>query len=216
MGFLKSTPARILTAVLIIHALLFYGNARVETPPSHRPLSEFPKAIGDWRMIQEGVVEQQVQEVLLADDTLSRSYGSVTRGVVNLFVAYFASQRTGANPHSPKHCLPGSGWAPTASDIIPITISGRAEPIRVNRYIIAKGDQKSAVLYWYQSRDRVIASEYAAKIYLVADAIRYNRTDTALVRILVPVRRDQEQAAVDAAVQFANDCFGTLRQFLPN
>jgi EpsI family protein len=85
----------------------------------------------------------------------------------------------------------------------------------LNRYIVQKGDQKSLVLYWYQSRDRVVASEYWAKIYVVADALRYNRTDTALVRVEVPVIEGNDQAATQIAADFVQAFFTKLRGFLP-
>lgn len=212
----QTPQARALSILLILQAAAFYGFSRKETPPPHRPLREFPVQIGAWQMVEEGVVEPEIQEVLKADDTLNRTYFDPARGLpVGLFVAYFKSQRTGANPHSPKNCLPGGGWAPLTSDSVAIPVPGRQQPIQVNRYIIAKGENRSAVLYWYQSRNRVIASEYWAKFYLVADAIRYNRTDTALVRITVPVAAEQEQAAVEAGISFAQACFPHLEQFLP-
>jgi EpsI family protein len=81
--------------------------------------------------------------------------------------------------------------------------------------VVAKGEDQSVVLYWYQSRNRTIASEYRAKLYLVADAIRYNRTDTALVRVVVPVNRDETAPATDTATAFVQAFFTPLRQYLP-
>jgi EpsI family protein len=85
----------------------------------------------------------------------------------------------------------------------------------VNRYLVQKGDSKSIVLYWYQSRDRVVASEYWAKFYVIADALRYNRTDTALVRIVVPVTNNDIDSATQSATEFAQTVFMPLRQQLP-
>jgi len=217
MRVLKSTSARVLTAALVLHGGIFYGLSREENPPLHRALNEFPAVVGGWRLLQQGVVEDAVQEVLQADDTLVRLYrGGATGTPAHLYVAYFQSQRTGVNPHSPKHCLPGAGWAPTQSDIIQLSVPGRPDPISVNHYIISKGDQQSVVLYWYQGRGRVIASEYFARAYLVADSIRYNRSDTSLVRIIVPVQGGDQEAADEAAIEFASDCFPHLSQFLPD
>lgn len=216
LGFLRSKHARILTFVLVLQAVLFYTLSRGEAVPIAEPLSAFPTRLGDWVMVEEGVIEQAIRDVLRADDLLNRTYANpATRQVAGLFVAYFKSQRTGQAPHSPKNCLPGHGWVPSESGFLEISIPGEPAPILVNRYIVSRGDSRSLVLYWYQSRDRVIASEYKAKIYLVADAIRYNRTDTALVRIVVPMRRDGEQEATDAAVAFVQSFFGRLREHLP-
>jgi EpsI family protein len=132
----------------------------------------------------------------------------------HLLVAYFKSQRTGRAPHSPKNCLPGSGWVKVTENRISIPIAGRP-PIEANRYIVQKGESKSLVLYWYQSRDRVVASEYTAKYYVVADALRYNRTDTALVRVVIPITENGVEAIDRAAVDFVQSFFAPLRQHFP-
>jgi EpsI family protein len=216
-GFLKSKPARVLTVVLLAQLAGVFAVSRRETVPLARPLGEFPEQLGGWSMFQEADVDQGTMDVLRADDVLTRSYVDRASGRgASLFVAYFKSQRTGQTPHSPKNCLPGSGWTPSESDILAISVPGRAEPIRVNRYVVAKGEDKSVVLYWYQARDRVIASEYRAKFYLVADAIRYNRTDTALVRVVVPMAGNDPTPATRTATEFVQAFFGPLRQHLPS
>jgi EpsI family protein len=216
-AFLSGRHARVLTIVLLVQIAGFYALSRREYTPASRPLAAFPAVLGSWTVAQEGVVEKEVMDVLKADDVLSRTYvdSSVPRAA-NLFIAYFKSQRAGQAPHSPKNCLPGSGWVPSESEIVSLAVPGRADPIPVNRYVVAKGDEKSVVLYWYQSRDRINASEYQAKFYLVADAIRYNRTDTALVRVVVAVEGGDTAAATTAAEQFARSCFPALRSHLPS
>lgn len=215
-GFLKSRQAKILSAVLISQALLFYGMSRAEVNPANKPLNQLPEQLGSWKMSKEGVVDDETREVLKADELLNRGYVNVALRVeANLFVAYFKTQRTGQTPHSPKNCLPGNGWTQSLSDTIHVTVPGRAEPIEVNRYLVSKGENKSIVVYWYQSRDRVVASEYRARFYTAADAIRFNRTDTALVRVVIPVVDGDDQRATDAAVNFVKDFFVPLRQHFP-
>ncbi len=214
--FLKSTPARVLTVLLLLQIGGMMAISRRELVPLARPLSEFPAQIGDWSLLREDEVDQETMEVLRADDVLSRTYVDPARvRGANLFVAFFKSQRTGQAPHSPKNCLPGAGWTASESDTRVISVPGRAQPIRVNRYVVAKGEDKSLVLYWYQSRDRVVASEYRAKIYLVTDAIRYNRTDTALVRVVVPVVGNDSAGATRTAEDFVKTFFMPLRRHLP-
>lgn len=215
-GFLKSRQAKVLSAVLISQALLFYGMSRAEANPESRPLNELSEQLGSWRMSKQGVIDDETREVLKADELLNRGYVNMDLRVeANLFVAYFKTQRTGQTPHSPKNCLPGNGWTQTLSDTINVTVPGRAEPIEVNRYLVSKGENKSIVVYWYQSRDRVVASEYRARFYTAADAIRFNRTDTALVRVIVPVVDGDDKRATDAAVNFVKDFFVPLRQHFP-
>lgn len=214
-GFLGSRQAQTLTIVLILQAVLIYAGTRREAVPNPRPLSAFPAQLGEWRLVTEGVTDKEVSEVLRADDVLNRMYA---RGgtVVSLFVAYFKTQRTGQAPHSPKNCLPGSGWTPSSAEVVGISIPGLSEPIRINRYIVAKGPNKSVVFYWYQTRNRVIASEYEAKLYLVLDSIRYNRSDTALVRVVVPVADGNEAAATETGAGFVRSFFAPLRDYLPS
>lgn len=209
-----SRAALILSVLLLTQAAVFYGFSRGELAPPHRPLDQLPLRFGDWNMVKQGVMEKEIQDVLQADDYATRWYAKPNAPVASLFVAFFKSQRAGQAPHSPKNCLPGSGWIWTVNDTIPITLPD-SRTVTVNRYIVQRGEQKSMVLYWYQSRDRVVASEYFAKVYVVSDALRYNRTDTALVRVEVPVVEGNDQVATAAGVDFVKSFFSTLRSFLP-
>lgn len=213
---LRSRAARLLTIVLLVQATAFYATSRTEEVPAIRPLSEFPYTLGKWTMLEEGYVDEETQSVLRADDTLTRSYSGPARVPAYLFIAFFKTQRTGQTPHSPKNCLPGSGWEATETGTVGIPVEGHQGPIEVNRYLVSKGTNRSLVLYWYQSRDRTIASEYAAKMWLVADSIRYNRSDTALVRVIVPVIGDGDDEATQIAADFVQALYPTLRQRLPS
>jgi EpsI family protein len=184
--------------------------------PARKPLEQFSLDGTRWSMLQDVQLDQETLDVLKADDILSRVYQDRQNGATaTLFVAYFDTQRTGKAPHSPKNCLPGSGWAPSQSGTVDISIPGRTQPIHVNRYVVARGDNQSVVLYWYQSHNRVIASEYAAKIYTVADSIRYNRSDTALVRVVVNVDNGDTQKALQTAESFVQALFQPLKNWLP-
>ena len=208
---------RILSIALLAQAALFYGTSRGEKVPDVRPLQGFSRQVNGWSVAQEGYVDDETQAILRADDTLTRTYVKPTRTLpAYLFVAFFKTQKNGKAPHSPKNCMPGTGWEPTRDDLLKVNIPGLSEPIEVNRYVIAKGNEKSVVLYWYQSRYRVVASEYKAKIWTVADAVRYNRTDTALIRVIVPVPGNDEAGAEQTAIEFVQSVFLPLRQYLPS
>lgn len=211
--FLRSSAVLAATALLLVQAALLYSAIRPESIPPSRPLADVPRTFGGWNFAGDGVIDQETLDVLKADDILNRVYARGTQGAY-LFVAAFRSQRNGKAPHSPKNCLPGSGWTPLNSGEASIDV-GQSAPITVNRYVVAHGDQRSLVLYWYQSRDRVVASEYTAKFWVMADAVRLNRTDTALVRVVVPIADRDEDAAAKAATDFVKAFFGTLRQYLP-
>ena len=215
LNFLKTPSAIVLSTLVIVQCSLVYGFSRGEVPSMHKPLAGFPTQIGDWRMIQQGVVEQEIKDVLRADDYVTRYYESSPTKFADLFVAFFQTQRAGQTPHSPKNCLPGSGWVWTVSDTIPVSIAGRAAPISINRYVISKGEDRAVVLYWYQSRDRVVAKEYTAAALSAWDALRYNHTDTALVKVTVRIVNGQPDVATQTGVEFIQAFFNTLRQFFP-
>lgn len=223
LKFLNSPAARIVTVLLVLQAAVLYSAIRPEFVPPSRPLEGMPAMLGSWQMAQTGVIEQDVLDVLQADDILNRVYcrsGSPNcvktgDGVASIFVAAFRTQRTGKAPHSPKNCLPGSGWVKLSSGELAIDV-GFAAPISVNRYLVASGSQRDLVLYWYQSRDRVVANEYKAKFWVMADAIRLNRTDTALVRVIVPVENRDEAQAQATATDFVKSFYSILLEYLPS
>lgn len=214
---LKSTLI-ILSLVLAAQAAAYQMFTKAEKVAMVRPLIELPNELGSWVKVQEGVIDAETQAVLKADDTVTRMYSSAKEGfTANLFVAAFRSQRNGAAPHSPKNCLPGSGWTPLVNDHILVPLEGHPEPIEVNRYIIQRADTKSLVLYWYQSRDRAVASEYKAKLYTMLDAVKDNRTDTALVRVVIGLNgNDSQEKAQAAAINFIRAFYAPLRTFLPS
>ncbi len=215
-SFWRSKSVRIMSLVLIGQATLFYGFSRAEKVPFHKTLAGFSLGSPNWSLLQELQIDKESLAVLNADDLLSRAYVDKNNGrVATLFVAYFATQRTGKAPHSPKNCLPGAGWVQTKSGTVSVRVPGEAEPIVVNQYLIARGENESVVLYWYQSHNRVIASEYMAKIYTVTDSIRYDRSDTSLVRVVVPVTNSNRQQAIDTAVSFVQAVFEPLKEYLP-
>jgi len=96
-----------------------------------------------------------------------------------------------------------------------VSIETRAGPIRVNRYLVVNRSERAVVLYWYQTPQRAIASEWASKFWVLADALRRNRTDTALVRIIVWSSAGGDRAATETAQNFAQGLYPLLREQLP-
>lgn len=185
-----------------------------------RPLAAFPQTLEGSAGAWEGrdlEMDQEVLKVLKLSDYLLRAYrpvgGAADAPPVWLYVGFYRSQRTGATYHSPRNCLPGSGWQFVEAE--PITVSPVAgEAITVNRVLVERGTERQAILYWYQDRGRVIASEYRAKAYLMWDALTRHRTDGALVRISTPVK-DTDEAAVRLALDFLRAAWPSLRASLP-
>jgi len=215
-GFLASKHAKVLSLLLLAEIAGFWLMPRDEAIPLGRPFQEFPTTLAGWRMVSEQEIETEVQALLKADETMNRVYLDPSgQRPVSLFVAFFKSQRAGVSPHSPRVCLPGSGWVIAQAGTMLLNIPGRPGPIRVNRHLISRDTDRSLVLYWYQTSRRVIANEYVAKLYLMLDSIRYRRSDTSMVRVVVPLAGGSEQAAEQMAVRFVQDFFVPLSQFLP-
>jgi|SRR5665213_1811352 len=212
-SLLHSKYLRILTLVVVVQAVLFYSASHGESTPLPAPLKDFPTVFGAWTMHDEIPVEADTAAILRADDMMQRDYTSPD-GAANLFIAYFKTQRQGQSPHSPKNCLPGSGFQPVESGRIDVPVAGGS--ININRYVVSRGEQESVVMYWYQSQGRVIADEFAAKFYLIADSIRHHRSDTSLVRVEVPVSEHMpREKASQTAIEFVQAAYPVVSSWLP-
>lgn len=203
----------LLCLTLLAAAAVISYASRPEVVPIRQSLSSLPMRIGYWDGREAGGLDSNVLDVLGVDDYISRIYYNQENVPAGLYIGYYQSQREGDTMHSPLNCLPGAGWNPVKRDFISIPVDG-GPAIEINRIVIQKGIQKQVVLYWYQSHGRVIASEYWGKIYTVLDALRTNRTDAALVRVVCPVS-DSDSTAEKHAADFVQSLFPILNQFLP-
>ncbi len=215
MNFLRNKTIIAVSCLLLAESMVFYAYPKTEIIPLSRPLTEIPKDINGWHMTQQSEMDAEVQALLKADDTVNRVYANPNEKMaVSFYAAFFKTQRTGVAPHSPKVCLPGAGWVPSESTYKTIDVEGRG-PITVNQYVVSRGSHKSVVLYWYQNHKRVVANEYAAKVWTVVDAMRYRRSDTSMVRVIVPVV-DEDLASSEAlAAKFVQQVLPTASQYLP-
>lgn len=212
------TQARFGIALLLLlgTALFLEARNRGEVFPPRKPLSAFPEQLADWSGT-EVEIGKDIRDVLGPGDFLLRVYrdGRERKPSTDLFIAYFPSQRAGDTIHSPKNCLPGAGWAPIDSDRVTLSVAGHA-PFPANRYVIARGGDRLLVLYWYWAHDRAVASEYWAKIYLVTDSIRMNRSDGSLVRLSTPmIPGESVDTAMARLLPFAGSVVPLLNQYIP-
>jgi EpsI family protein len=202
-------------ALLAATALFLHSRTHAEALPPREPLSSFPLQLGNWHGVNVAI-PQWALDILGHGEFVERSFNRTqTDPPVDLFVAYFPSQRSGSTIHSPQNCLPGSGWTPMQSVRMEIPRPGGGE-IKLNRYVLAKGLNRMLVLYWYESHGRSVASEYWAKFYLIADSIRMNRSDGALIRVSTPINDDETLASAEhRGVSFIDDMLPQLDRFIP-
>ena len=205
---------------LLAATTVFLANARrSEVTVTRTAFSTFPRTVADWKSIVDPPLDEAVLKVLGADDYLSRVYYKPSGEAVGLFMGFYNSQRQGDTIHSPLNCLPGAGWEPVSQGRLRIdNVDGQGRDVTVNRYIVQKGLDRQVVLYWYQSHGRVVASEYSSRLYLIHDAIRMNRTDGSMVRVIAPIKlsaTDDGAAAERLAEEFVRVLFPLLPAYLP-
>lgn len=203
-------------ALLAGTVMLLYARPNRDQVPARMPLAQFPNAIAGWTGADQSI-DQETLDVLGSGDFLSRIYtqSGHTRPI-DLFIGYFPTQRTGTSIHSPKHCLPGSGWVFESSSYVDLK-DAEGKQHRVGEYVIANGEAKDFVIYWYQAHGHTAASEYVAKVYLITDAIRMNRTDGALVRVITPIGSMETLSDARSRVEaFAAQLSPMLSGYIPN
>lgn len=200
----------IVAAGALVNAWSYLGEAHVD----RKELKDFPQSVGAWQKTgTDQTLDDATLKVLRASDYLLRDFRKPDGQVANLYVGYYATQRTGASYHSPLNCLPGSGWILSQPGKATITLPDGSSFI-ANKYVIQNGDYKSFMIYWYQGRGRNVASEYWGKIYTVLDSVRLRRSDGAMVRVTVPFR-DSEATAQQTAIDFASAAATVMPQFVP-
>jgi EpsI family protein len=205
-----------LSLSLLVGALLaLHLRSSGEAVPIRKSLDHFPNAVGQWQTREGVLFDVDTLNVLRPTDYLMRHDQDASGRGVWLFIAYWDSQRSGAQPHSPKNCLPGGGWEPLEASIITIPLPSPFAPITVNRYLIQKDQDRQIVYYWYQSQGRAIAGEMAARVEMVKNSITRRRTDGALVRVSGPVYGSVKETS-DLLIKYIQAMYPILGDYLPD
>ncbi len=220
---MKSLQLWTVIACLFGTLLILKARGDVDQVPPSAPLEQMPTMLAG-RTSQDVPISSEALEILGKGEFLNRVYTAIpesghttsTVAPVQLFIAYFPTQRSGQSIHSPQNCLPGSGWSFVHSGVTAFTDTSGKE-FRVGDYLISDGKDRQEVLYWYQSHGRSIASDYQAKLMMMTDAIRYGRTDAALVRVITSVGSNESpDAAHQRVVNFARNVTPLLPAYVPN
>ena len=207
-----------LTASALIILTMVFLNYLSHTESIHpnKPFSTIPTQIGEWSG-EEYRLDEKIYKVLGVDDSFLCNYRTSDGRQVQLNIEFYQSQRKGDLIHSPKNCLPGSGWNIVHTSLEEITIPhGNSGKYKVIKLILEKAAQKQVVIYWYQSRGRIINSEYMQKIYLVVDSIARHRTDGSLVKLITPVTHGEEDVGLNALKDFTVQLIPILYEYIPS
>lgn len=189
-------------------------NDREEIIPARDNFTSFPLDIGEWRGVP-GSMDGEVLEILRASDYWIADYRrNYDENSVNLYVAYYESQRIGVAAHSPANCIPGSGWQVVSREIIPLDLDGMSLP--VTRMLIRKDKVSVLVYYWFDQRGRIINGQYGAKWYLFVDSMLKHRTDGAVIRLTTTLSDHEDESAGDAKLRgFLHDLHPVIHSYIP-
>ena len=196
----KSSFLFLATAALLLGTLVFGRTVARRIPEQlAQPLSTIGADIAGWSAAEDRTLDARVLKSLVPTSYLSRSYRKSNEHL-DLFVAYYAEQKSGESMHSPKHCLPGGGWEIWQYDSAAVKLNNRIE--HINKYSIENNGTRMLMFYWYQSGSQIVASEYLAKILLARNTLMTGRTAGSIVRIVLPDRpgASEEGVAIASAV----------------
>jgi EpsI family protein len=216
---MKSSSLRftLVAFVMAATALLLRARPGNEVFPPREALSSLPIQLGEW-VGKDVAIDQQTLDILGAGEFLSRIFAKPgePQDWVDLLIAYFPSQKTGDTIHSPNHCLLGAGWIPIRREVVSLPrADGTSFPANRAIWVTPTGERQ-LVVYWFQAHDRAVASEYSSKYYLVADSIRMNRSDGALIRLITPMHRQESADAAQARLMgLASQLIPTLGRYIP-
>ncbi len=206
---------RIITiiAIMLSTALLlgFLSNPEIIKP--NKSFDAFPLKFGKWQGIKSNL-DQEIYSILGVEDYILADYRSSQGEPVNLYIGFYQSQKEGDLIHSPKNCMPGAGWKITDTSIETINFTNNGSE-NVIKLLIQKGSEKQLVLYWFQSRGRIISSEYMQKIWLVIDSITKHRTDGSFVRLTSMVTSNEKES-LKLLKEFAKKIYPSLNEYIPS
>jgi EpsI family protein len=199
-------------AILALGLVLVQGVSEQKSMALREPLATAVPGTIEGYASRDLEISEDEQRVAGMSTYVMRVYEAGAAPAFSVYVGYYDSQVQGKTIHSPKNCLPGAGWEALGATTATVAVAGGT--VTVNQYVIQRGNERALVLYWYQGRGRVAASEYAVKWDLLRDAALHGRSEEALVRVLVPIAGTQEES-VALAQRVASTVVPAVQRALP-
>lgn len=211
MQSIKTWRFIVLYILIALAAVYVYTRSEVAVPVN-QPLSEFPQRAGDWVMTGQARFDERVLAVLLPTDYLSRSYANESGERVSLYIGYHGGGPDSGPIHSPKQCLPGSGWNRLHAESRDLQVaSGSMSYVQA---VYQKDTQKQMFLYWFQVRDRFLTNEYFLKLAMAKNSFLSNRRESSFIRLSVMVDESEAEAR-RVGEDFIQAFLPAIREFLP-
>jgi EpsI family protein len=205
--------SRFITVYTLLIVVSLYINLHADIAiPMNRPFGEFPINCQEWRMISQSTFSESVLGVLKPTDYLSRQYADPQGKKINLYIGYHGGSKESGEIHSPKHCLPGSGWYEASTARMEFDAGGRK--INLVKAVYQKGESKELFLYWFQVQEKTLSDEYSLKLAEITGSMLQRRRDAAFIRVSVPFEGDVA-GAMATGVGFVRDFYPVIREFLP-
>ena len=212
---------------LALNGYVYWYMGSAEVIPARAEFTHFPDRLDDWRCVQRESLDEETIDNLMVTDYLACNFVNPADQVSShLYIGYHERQTRDRDSgkataiHPPEHCLPGAGWDVIDSQVVPISLTrnGVADGVQgeAKRFVIAKGNQRALVYFWYHSRGRVIAQSHHKILYMFLDRASQGRTDGSLVRFTVPIVHGDEEAAEAVFEEFAGVVTPMLDDFVPN
>jgi len=189
------TKLAVALGFLALNFYTYHYLANEAVIPERRPFSEFPlEPGGGWVCPGLDDMAEGIKKNLGVSDFLLCNFRSEERkAFVNVYIGYHETQvreegggATETSIHPPAHCLPGSGWDIIKNASVPLEVESPYKGRVVRRLLIAKGEQRQLVYYWYHSRGRIVAEDWKKVVYVGLDRALRGRTDGSLVRFTMP------------------------------
>lgn len=213
--------SRVIVSILFVGLTyyVYWYLASEDVIPPRPTFEEFPMEMSDWKCLGTQTMTEDVSSILGVTDYLMCNFREAkTANFVHLYLGYHEVQTRSSDGkdtaiHPPEHCLPGSGWDVIDATVVPVPYGGGGE---AKRFVIAKGNQRNLVYFWYQSRGRVIARSHEKILYMFLDRATRGRTDGSLVRFTVPVLHGDINEAEATFDRFAATAAPIFSEFIPN
>ncbi len=198
----------------LITAAILYVNflGTVNPTPLSKSLNDFPHTIGRFKRVHTQTFSKKILEIAGVDSYIMWQYKGPHGYIIGLYIGYYRDQTEGSMIHSPKHCMPGSGWEPSLEGVVNLR-DRRGRSYTINRMLLQKGTDKMIAHYWYEGRGRVVANEYKDRAFMIWDSIVRRRSDGALVRITGP--GNNQKLDIKKQMQFMAALMPQLDKFLP-
>ena len=204
---------RFFTVYILIIITGLYINLHSDiTVPLNKSFREFPLHNKGWSMVSESIFTEDVLKKLRPTDYMLRKYIGPENLPVYLYIGYHSGGEDSGEIHSPKNCLPGSGWYKLKED--EISIDSGTKKIKVIKALYQKGEEKELFLYWFNVRGKILTNEFALKFAEITNSMFYRRKDAAFIRVSVPFESD-ENRAFSAGEKFIKDFYPIIGEFLP-